>query len=377
MTALPGADRGSLLPALDRSWYVDPQVFAAEQEAIFAKRWMLAGRSSEIAETGAYLTVTVADDNVIVVRQADGTAAAMLNVCRHRGARILLDDHGVCNRVIRCPYHAWAYGFDGSLRGAPNLREWVNDDQESLGLQTVAVHEQYGCLWVNLDPGGVAWADDIGVQIESRMGDSERIDAWELDRLQTGRRIVYDIAANWKHLIENFMECYHCTSIHPELVHVIPEFRGGVASQANGAGYGSAIGEQVAGFTVDGRAGLEPLPLVPEEDRRRYFGMTIRSTAFFNLVGDHAIIHRISPVSVDRTTLVCDWLFAPEALAAGADIDATVELFHRVNLQDFEACERCQLGATSRTYAHHGVLVPTEHHLEGFYDEVRQAVTGA
>ena len=74
--------------------------------------------------------------------------------------------------------------------------------------------------------------------------------------------------------------------------------------------------------------------------------------------------------------MVCDWLFAPEALTAGADIDATVELFHRVNLQDFEACERCQLGASSRTYAHHGVLVPTEHHLVGFYDEVRQAVAG-
>jgi Rieske 2Fe-2S family protein len=376
MTALPDADQQRLLPTLDYSWYVDPQLFAAEQDAILGKRWALAGRSSEIVEAGSYITVTIADDSVIVMRQDDGTVAAMLNVCRHRGARILLEDRGACKAVIRCPYHAWAYGLDGGLLGAPNLREWVGADQQSLGLQRVAVHEQYGCLWVNLDAAGISFADDVGAQIRERLGDEQKIEDWELDRLQTGRRIVYDVAANWKLIVENFMECYHCTSIHPELVTVIPEFRGGVASQANGPGYGSAIGDQIAGFTVDGRAGLEPLPHVSEDDRRRYYGMTIKPSAFFNLIGDHAIIHRIVPIAVDRTTIVCDWLFDAQTLANGADIGPSVELFDRVNRQDFEACERCQLGAASRTYTHTGVLVPTEHHLERFYDEVRSAVEG-
>jgi glycine betaine catabolism A len=375
MAAVREADH-QLLPTLDYSWYVDPPRFAAEQRAIFARRWILVGRSSEITEPGAYLTVMVGGDNVIVARQEDGGVAAMLNVCRHRGARILLDDHGTCKRTIRCPYHAWSYGLDGSLRGAPNLREWVGDEQGSLGLQRVAVHEQYGCLWLNLDPDGISFDQDVGEQIRARLGDIEKIDAWELDRLQTGRRITYDVAANWKLIIENFMECYHCTSIHPELVEVIPEFRGGVASQANGPGYGSSWGEKIDGFTVDGRSGLEPLRNVAEDDLRRYYGMTITPTALINLIGDHAIIHRIIPLAVDRTTVVCEWLFSPETLAASADIDPTVELFHRVNLQDFDACERCQLGAASPTYAHHGVLVPTEHHLERFYAEVRSAVTG-
>jgi Rieske 2Fe-2S family protein len=374
VTALSGADR--LAPALDLSWYVDPEIFEREQRAIFARRWNLVGRSSEIPEPGCYITVSVAGDNAIVTRQQDGSVAAMLNVCRHRGARILLDDRGVCQKFIRCPYHAWSYGLDGSLRGAPNLRDWVGDSQSSLGLQTVRVREAYGCLWVNLDSDGMAFEDDVTRQIVHRMGDSERIDAWELDRLTTGRRIVYDVKANWKLIIENFQECYHCTSIHPELTDVIPEFRGGVASQANGPGYGSSIGEQIEGFTFDGRPGLEPLPNVPEADRRRYYGMTITPTAFINLIGDHAIVHHIIPLAPDRTTVICQWLFHPDALAAGADIDPTVELFDRVNSQDFEACERCQLGASSPTYRHDGVLVPTEHHLERFYAEVRSAVLG-
>jgi Rieske 2Fe-2S family protein len=376
MTTTPHVDH-RLAPALDYAWYVDPQIFAAEQRTIFARRWVLVGRGSEITAPGDYLTVTVGGDNVMVVRQADGGVAAMLNVCRHRGARILLDDHGSCPRMIRCPYHAWSYGLDGALRGAPNLRDWVGDAQSSLGLQPVGVHEQYGCVWVNLDPDGISFDADVGAQIRARLGDAEKIDAWDLDRLAVGRQISYDVAANWKLIIENFMECYHCTSIHPELTEVIPEFRGGVASQANGAGYGSSWGETIEGFTVDGRPGLAPLPHVAAADLRRYYGMTITPTALFNLVGDHAIIHRIIPLSVNRTTVVCEWLFSPEALADGADIDATVELFHRVNEQDFEACERCQLGAASPTYAHSGVLVPTEHHLERFYDEVRTAVNGA
>jgi Rieske 2Fe-2S family protein len=374
MTALSGTRQPQLMPTIAPSWYVDPDIFAREQTAIFGRRWILVGRAAEIPQPGAYITVAVAGDNVIVARQADGGVAAMLNVCRHRGARILLDWSGVCKKFIRCPYHAWSYGLDGSLKGAPNLREWIGESQDSLGLQRVAVREAYGCLWVNLDPDGVSFEHDVERQIRVRMGDLERIGAWELERLETGRRIVYDVRANWKLIIENFQECYHCTSIHPELTDVIPEFRGGVASQANGAGYGSAMGAQIEGFTVDGRPGLAPLPQVPEADRRLYYGMTITPSAFINLIGDHAIIHHIIPLAADRTTVVCEWLFDPEALAAGADIDATVELFDRVNLQDFEACERCQLGAGSPTYAHQGVLVPSEHHLEGFYAEVRAAV---
>jgi Rieske 2Fe-2S family protein len=363
-----------LVPCPDRSWYTDPAVLDAERARIFARRWVLVGRGAELEGPGSYLTADVAGESVIVVRQGDGTVRAMLNVCRHRGARILLEPHGTCRRTIRCPYHSWSYGLDGSLLGAPNMREAVGDAQLRLGLQPVRVHEAHGCLWVNLDAGGPSFDQDTGAQLRARLGSAEALARWELERLTTGRRIVYAVAANWKLIVENFMECYHCSSIHPELVAVVPEFRDGIASQALPVGRGSPLRTDAAGFTVDGRAGLPALPALHERDRRSYYAITLMPNSFLNLFDDHVVLHRFTPVAADRTEVVCEWLFAPEALAAQPQIEPTVELFHRVNRQDFEACERCQLGAASRAYGHDNVLVPVEHHLAGFHDEIRQAL---
>jgi glycine betaine catabolism A len=360
-----------------RSWYTDPAVLDAERAQIFARRWVLVGRGAELDRRGAYLTAEVAGESVIVVRQADGGVRGMLNVCRHRGARILLDRHGACRRTIRCPYHSWSYGLDGTLQGAPNMRETVGDARAALGLQQVRVHEAHGCLWVNLDEGAPAFDEDIGAQLRARLPGEESLAGWELERLIDGHRVVYDVAANWKLIIENFMECYHCASIHPELVSVIPEFRDGIASQALPAGHGSPLRDDAGGFTVDGRPGLPALPGLSPHEHRSYFAVTLMPNAFVNLFDDHVVLHRLTPVAVDRTEVVCEWLFAPEALAGAREIGPTVELFDRVNRQDFDACERCQLGAASRIYEHDNVLVPVEHHLSAFHDEVGAALQRA
>jgi phenylpropionate dioxygenase-like ring-hydroxylating dioxygenase large terminal subunit len=363
-----------LVTCPDRSWYTDPAVLDAERRQIFARRWVLIGRAAQLDAPGAYMVGDVAGESVIVVRQPDGTVRAMLNVCRHRGARILLDRHGTCGRTIRCPYHSWSYGLDGSLLGAPNMRGAIGDAQPRLGLQPVRVHEAHGCLWVNLDLDAPCFDEDIGAQLRARLGGDEALAGWELERLTSGHRIVYAVAANWKLIVENFMECYHCSSIHPELVSVVPEFRDGIASQALPVGHGSPLRDDADGFTVDGRAGLPALPGLQERERRSYYAITLMPNSFVNLFDDHVVLHRFTPVAVDRTEVVCEWLFAPEALAAHAAIEPTVALFDRVNRQDFEACERCQLGAASRVYEHDNVLVPVEHHLAAFHAEVRAAL---
>ncbi len=374
MSALPDP---SLLPCPDRSWYTDPEFLAAERRAFFARRWMLVARGGELPEPGDFITADVAGESVIVVRQHDGALRAMLNVCRHRGARILLEGAGSCPRMIRCPYHSWSYGLDGSLLGAPNLRDAVGPAQSRLGLQPVSAHEAHGCVWVNLDSTPADFDAEIGAQLRERLGSDAVLAGWELERLFTGREIRYVVAANWKLIVENFMECYHCASIHPELVAAVPEFRGGVASQALAVGHGSALGPESDGFTVDGRAGLPTLPGLGETQQRSYYAITLFPNAFLNLFDDHVVLHRFTPIAPDRTEVVCDWLFSPEALAAQPDIEPTVELFDRVNRQDFEACERCQLGASSRLYAHDNVLVPAEHHLRRLHDELRAALAAA
>jgi Rieske 2Fe-2S family protein len=191
--------------------------------------------------------------------------------------------------------------------------------------------------------------------------------------LALGRRISYDVAANWKLLVENFMECYHCAPIHPELVSVLPEFAQGFAAQYY-VGHGAAFADRAEGFTVDGSPGFAALPGVGADLDRRYFAVTIRPQVFINLVPDHVIVHRMFPLAPDRTTVVCDWLFAPEVVASGADVSRSVELFDRVNRQDFEACARTQPSMTSRAYRDGGVLVPSEHHLVEFHTWVTSQI---
>ena len=188
--------------------------------------------------------------------------------------------------------------------------------------------------------------------------------------LSLGRRIVYDVKANWKLIIENFMECYHCATIHPELTEVLPEFADGYAAQYY-VGHGAEFGADVAGFTIDGSEGFDHIPGVTEDQDRRYYAITVRPQVFVNLVPDHVIIHRMFPMAPDHTIVECDWLYLPGVVESGRDVSKSVELFHRVNQQDFDACERCQPAMSSRVYRDGGVLVPSEHHLGDFHDWLR------
>jgi Rieske 2Fe-2S family protein len=179
------------------------------------------------------------------------------------------------------------------------------------------------------------------------------------------------VKANWKLIIENFMECYHCATIHPELTEVLPEFADGYAAQYY-VGHGAEFGEEIQGFTVDGSEGLDRIPGVSADQDRRYYAITVKPQVFINLVPDHVIFHRMYPVAVDRTVVECDWLYLPHVVESGKDVSRSVELFDRVNRQDFDACERTQPGMSSRMYAKGGVLVPSEHHIGAFHDWVNE-----
>jgi Rieske 2Fe-2S family protein len=371
MTELPA----SLLRTLPGTYYTDPAIFAAEQERIFEQMWFCALRGSDIATAGAFRTVQVGRENVLITRNAAGVARAFLNICRHRGATLCADDTGSVKRTFRCMYHAWAYDLDGKLVAAPNLVRMPDIDRVEYGLRTVHVREWLGYVWVCLAATPPSFAESVQGACEERLGDLAAVERYGIDDLTVGRRIRYDVRANWKLIIENFMECYHCATIHPELVRVLPEFAGGYAAQYY-VGHGAEFGPGVEGFTVDGSAGLTPIAGIDEAQDRRYFAVTIKPQVFLNLVPDHVILHRMYPLAADRTVVECDWLYLPEVVAQGRDLSRSVELFDRVNRQDFDACERCQPGMASRAYADGGVLVPSEHHIAGFHDWLRERLAG-
>ncbi|WP_263165145.1 aromatic ring-hydroxylating oxygenase subunit alpha [Streptomyces sp. SCSIO ZS0520] len=360
----------SLIATLPGTYYTSPEVFAREQEHIFETSWFCAVRSADLTAPGAFRTVTIGRESVLVARGRDQGVRAFLNVCRHRGARLCTEESGTVRRAFQCPYHAWTYNLQGELIAAPNLTSMADVDRGDYGLSRVQVREWLGYVWVNLAERPGSFEEEVMAAVTARLGDGEAIARYDLAGLETGKRISYDVRANWKLIVENFMECYHCATIHPELTEVLPEFADGFAAQYY-VGHGAAFAKEAEGFTVDGSAGLERIPTVSAEQDRRYYAITVRPQVFVNLVPDHVIFHRMYPLAPDRTLVECEWLYLPEVVAQGRDLTRSVELFDRVNRQDFDACERCQPAMSSRGYAGGGVLVPSEHHLAEFHDWVR------
>jgi Rieske 2Fe-2S family protein len=338
--------------------------------------WFCAVRSSDLTGPGSFRTVQVGRESVLLTRNRKGEVRAYFNICRHRGARLCTEESGQAQRSFQCPYHAWTYDFDGKLIAAPNLTKMPDVDRVEYGLAKISVQEWLGYVWVCLAPEPPSFDETVRREVIERLGDLHSIDRYDIDNLAVGRRIVYDVKANWKLIIENFMECYHCATIHPELTEVLPEFADGFAAQFF-VGHGAHFGEDIKGFTVDGSEGLDRIPGVTAEQDRRYYAITVKPQVFINLVPDHVIFHRMYPMAADRTVVECDWLYLPGVVESGRDVDASVELFHRVNQQDFDACERCQPAMSSRVYAHGGVLVPSEHHIGEFHDWVQARIAGA
>ncbi len=368
----------TLLNTLGGHTYVDPAYFEREQEKIFEEMWICAIRSDDIPLAGDFRTVQVGRESVLISRNRKGGIRAFFNVCRHRGALVCTEAAGTVKRNFQCPYHAWTYDLDGKLIAAPNLINMPDIDRTEYGLRGVHVREWLGYVWVCVADEPPSFEESVQGEVRERLGELGKIDSYGTEKLALGRRITYDVRANWKLIVENFMECYHCATIHPELTEVLPEFADGYAAQTY-VGHGAEFGAEIEGFTVDGSAGFDALGGVGEDQDRRYYAITIRPTVFVNLVPDHVIIHRMFPMAVDRTVVECDWLYAPGVVADPANTETmnrSVELFHRVNEQDFDACERCQPAMSSRMYRNGGVLVPSEHHITQFHEWVSRFVPG-
>jgi len=245
----------SLIPTLPGAFYVDSGMFEAEQRDVFSRNWICSVRSSELDEPGSFQTFDVGGESMIVARDQEGRLNAFLNVCRHRGSRICGEPAGRVRRTFQCPYHAWSYTLDGRLAGAPNLASFSDIDPSEFGLIRVHLREWLGYAWLCLADTPPSFEDSVQRQVTERFGNADTVDTYTLDRLAVGRRIEYDVRANWKLIVENFMECYHCATLHPELVTVLPEFKRGYATQDK-VGYGAEFGEGIRGFTFDGRAGF-------------------------------------------------------------------------------------------------------------------------
>ncbi len=349
-------------------YYYDPVIYERELEHIFSQMWVCVGRAEEIAQPGEYRVVIVGRESIIVVRDKEHSLHAFLNVCRHRGSRLCPEAEGHLKGSIQCKYHAWTYGLDGRLIGAPNVLHDEQFDRMAFGLIPVALHVWQGLLWLNLADEPEPIMEQISGPIIERYGSYGPILRWGMGELRVGKSITYDVKANWKLIIENFQECYHCGPVHPELCQLLPGFK----TTANYvAGDAATYADYAEAFTITGKASRPHLKGLLPEDLRRYYGIVLNPNVLLNLVDDHVVIHTIHPQGPDRSLVVCDWLFDPDVLAR-PDFDPmdAVDLFDIVNKQDWEVCELAQLGMSSKAYRNGGIYVPAENHIRAFADFV-------
>ena len=345
MSADPRPPGSALEPTLHRDHYLSDRLFALERERIFFREWFCAAREEEIPRAGDYVARDVAGESVLVVRTRDGGLAAHYNVCRHRGSRLVPEcGAGHFRGGIRCPYHSWTYTLDGALRTAPFLEESDGLAKSDLSLHPVGVASWGGFIFLHLSP---AEATSLETQLG---GVSERLRRYPLGELRVARRIEYDIAANWKVMLENYNECYHCGPVHPELCRLVPAFR-----QRGGADLDWERGiphrEGAWTFTGSGTSSRAPFEGLSEDERVRHKGELVYPNLLLSLSAEHVAAFTIRPHAPGRTTVICEFLFHPDEMAQpGFDPSDAVDFWDLVNRQDWSICESVQRGMTSRVF---------------------------
>src|SRR6266481_9837204 len=365
---------------LAQRYFVSPEIFAQEQSKIFSKQWILVGHQSQIPKAGDYFSSEVAGESLIVVRdhsstrepagaerpgrparsvderEASQTIRGFYNVCRHRGTRLKEDECGHAS-AIQCPYHAWTYGLDGRLIGAPHMDGVPGFDKADYPLNPVNLGVWEGFIFINLNDGEARLRSEATAR--QRSGDfislerwfaplAGKFSHWNMSILQPAKRIEYDVCANWKLMFENYSECYHCPGVHPQLQKVSP-----YDSAENDLREGPFLGGFMKinpgkSLTMSGNACAAFVGKI--ENLQQVFYYSMFPNMLLSRHPEYVMVHQLWPQSSGRTLIVCDWLFHPDAFRKHFNPQDAIEFWDTTNKQDWHVCELSQQGISSCAY---------------------------
>lgn len=333
--------------------YTSAAVFQREQLGLFTRQWVCVGREADVPDAGDFVVAQVAGNSILVVRGKDGLVRAFYNVCRHRGSQLIDAPKGRGLSRVLCPYHSWSYQLDGALQAVPQAAEHLRKDALSLVPVRLASHESL--LFVTLD--------DSVEPLDRAFSDLPDLSRFLIPQLVCGKRIEYEVAANWKLLCENYSECYHCSGAHPQLHRISEPIARGERAQEIGRSFNGGPMKLRAGIDTMSMSGKSSLPTIPgltHEDSRYVHYYVIYPNMFLSPHPDYVLIHTAWPLAPNRTRVVCEWLFTAEAVnQPDFDPSDVVEFWDVTNRQDWALCERTQIGVASRGYRQ-GPYQPTE-----------------
>jgi phenylpropionate dioxygenase-like ring-hydroxylating dioxygenase large terminal subunit len=334
---------------LPYGWYTDPEILRREQDRIFRTAWQYVGHSGQLASPG-YFATRVGRTPVVVTRDRDGVLRGFVNVCRHRGFTVAEGEQS--RETLQCPYHAWTYGLDGRLRKAPRSEEEPDFPQDELCLLPVAVDTWGPFVFANVGPDPEPLAHALGslpAQVEEL--------GLDVDSLVHHSRWEAEVAANWKIVSENFLECYHCQVAHPafsELIDVSPD---------------------AYVLSTDGRLSTQhgpPRTVAPTDELQRSQFHFLWPNLGINILPGHPnfSIGPFVPLTPERTYRFLDYFFGPDVEQAW--IDELIAFDNQVGREDVGLVEGVQRGMASGA-VEHGVLMSRSEQLIGHF----QALTAA
>ena len=376
---------------LSRPFYRDPVLFEAEAEHIFRRSWLFAGHECQIPGQGDYFTFEAGVDSIIVIRTGGGGINALFNTCRHRGTKICADECGQAKRLV-CPYHQWAYDTDGALIAARGLPEEF--DKSSLGLHRAKVRLAGGLIFIC---AAETPPDFDSVEAEFNV----LLDPHDLSGAKIAHTVDYELQANWKLVIENHRECYHCPNAHKEYTKVHYDTRLTSAawkaeiearteacrtqwaalgletenvnptSTFTGAWWRANRTAFPEGHVTESPDGKPVAPLMGAFSQADMG--TARAGTYPNFwmhaTGDHATTMRLTPTGPETTRMRADWLVRADA-REGADyeVERLIAFSDRVNREDRDLILGQAAGVSSSRYAPGPLVMDDESRVQHFLD---------
>lgn len=350
--------RGATLPA---SWYTSESVFLQEMQSIFSRFWQYACRMDEVAHPGDYLACRVGNLPIVVVRNRSNEIAAFINVCRHRGAEIVLEGSCGNRNTLQCHYHAWTWGLDGALRAAPGSENEAGFRNEDYPLTPVPVALLGPFVFVKPATQAPSWEETIGElpRILSAL-------PAPLTTLQFRERRTYEMKANWKIVVENFLECYHCAVAHKSFADLIDLNEYSVVPHR----YFSV---QRGPLKSSAKTSEDKTCFLKEDGGQEGIYNYLWPNFMVNLYPGrgNASVNIILPLAPDRTLAVYDFYFE-EGMPEAEEIIAFID---QVQQEDIVLCESVQRGLRSGCWNQGRLMIRYENGIQHFERLVFETLT--
>ena len=313
------------------SWYTDERVVELERHAVFGRTWQMVARAEQLARPGQYVTANVAGEPLVAVRGEDGKLRAFYNVCRHHAAAVMTEPEG-CAAHLRCPYHGWTYGLDGSLKGAPEFAGVENFDRAQNGLVAVQVAEWEKFVFVNLD----LEAESLGAFLG---GLAARVAPLGLDKLHFAERRVFELKCNWKVFVDNYLDGgYHVPHLHKGLSSILEYTDYTIENFDRCCLQSSPINAQ----------GGETMTASVRQGKALYFWL--HPNLMLNWYEGYLDTNLVLPLGIDRVRVIFEFYFADVGEAAKERNQRSMDVSERIQDEDLAICESVQQGLASRAY---------------------------